>query len=106
MPFYNTNTIALKNLATGVEGKYIHGDSMSFGEVYLKAGCGVPLHQHIFEQITYVASGEVNFTIDGETKLLTKGMAAVIPSNIWHGATAVSDCVLIDVFSPVREEYK
>lgn len=45
-------------------------------------------------------------TIGGELCQLTAGMYYVIPSNVWHGAVAVTDCKVIDVFNPVREDYR
>ena len=44
--------------------------------------------------------------IDGVEYSLTPGCYHIIPSNVWHGANAITDCKLIDVFGPVREEYK
>jgi len=58
------------------------------------------------EQITYILEGELDMVIGGEACLLTAGMYYVIPSNTLHSAVAKTPCKLIDVFSPVREEYK
>jgi quercetin dioxygenase-like cupin family protein len=44
------------------------------------------------------------FNLNGEEKLLTSGMTAFIPSNVPHGATAVTECRVIDCFLPVRED--
>jgi len=95
-----------KILGEGIAGHYVHGASMSFGLVELKKGSAVPLHQHIHEQITYILSGELEMEIGGEKYLLTEGMYHVIPSQTPHSAIARTDCRLIDVFSPAREEYK
>ena len=44
--------------------------------------------------------------IGGKPYSLTAGMYQVIPSNMPHSAIAATDCKAIDVFSPVREDYK
>ena len=95
-----------KQLTDGITGYYAHGKQMSLGLVELKAGSIVPMHQHVHEQITYILEGQLDMNIDGVPHTLTAGSFYVIPSNVWHGAIAVTACKLIDVFAPVREEYK
>lgn len=95
-----------KNLMQGIVGHYAHGAAATLGLVELEAGVVMPIHQHVHEQITYILEGQLDMIIDDKPYSLTPGSYFVIPSNIWHGATAVTACKLIDVFSPVREEYK
>jgi len=94
-----------KELAPGLTGYYAHGKSMTLGLVEIKAGSNLPEHKHVHEQITYILEGELEMTIGGEQCLLTTGMYHVIPSNIPHSAIAKTDCKVIDVFNPVREDY-
>ncbi len=95
-----------KELAPGLTGYYTHGTNMTLGLVEIKAGSNLPMHQHPHEQITYILEGQLDMSIDGKECKLTAGMYYVIPSNVIHGAVAVTDCKVIDVFSPVREDYK
>lgn len=95
-----------KELAPGLSGYYAHGINITLGLVEIKAGSNLPVHQHMHEQITYVLEGQLNMTIGGEFCELTAGMYYVIPSNVLHGAVAITDCKVIDVFNPVREDYK
>jgi quercetin dioxygenase-like cupin family protein len=60
----------------------------------------------VHEVIVNVIEGTLELTIDKETRTLTGGMAAVIPSNVPHTAKAITDCFVLDVFHPVREDYK
>jgi quercetin dioxygenase-like cupin family protein len=46
------------------------------------------------------------FTIEGKEIMLESGMAITIAPNQMHGARAITDCRLIDVFCPAREDYK
>jgi quercetin dioxygenase-like cupin family protein len=95
-----------KALMPGITGYYAHGKNMTFGFVELKAGSSVPLHQHIHEQTTYIIEGQLDMVIGEQTCSLTAGMYHVIPSNTPHSAIAKIDCKVIDVFSPVRDDYK
>lgn len=95
-----------KELAPGLTGYYAHGTNMTLGLVEIKAGSNLPAHQHVHEQITYILEGQLDMTIGGELCILTAGMYYVIPSNVVHGAVARTDCKVIDVFNPVREDYK
>lgn len=95
-----------KDLAPGLTGYYAHGEQMTFGLVEIEAGSNLPQHKHVHEQITYIAEGELEMTIGGEVHLLSAGMFFVIPSNVLHGAVAKTNVKVIDVFNPVREDYK
>lgn len=90
----------------GFKARFIHTESMTLGFFEAEKGAVLPMHQHLHEQVTQVQQGEFQLTIDGEAKVYTKGMVAVIPPNVMHGGVALTDCELFDIFSPVREDYK
>lgn len=95
-----------RELAPGLTGYYAHGAQMTLGLVNIKAGSDLPQHKHPHEQITYIIEGELDMVIGGVEYKLKAGMFHVIPSNVYHGAKAVTDCKVIDVFNPVREDYR
>jgi quercetin dioxygenase-like cupin family protein len=102
----NLDEIAVKEVIAGFRAKFIHTSSMTLGYWEVKKGSTLPVHKHIHEQVSQVEEGAFEFTIDGETKVYTKGMIAVIPPMVEHGGTALTDCKLFDIFCPVREDYK
>jgi quercetin dioxygenase-like cupin family protein len=102
----NINDIPLKNLISGIAGRYIHGDQCTMGIVEIEKGSVLPLHHHPHEQLTYILEGELEMTIGGETMTLRQGDYFVIHSNVPHSAVAHVACSVMDVFAPVREEYK
>jgi quercetin dioxygenase-like cupin family protein len=53
-----------------------------------------------------VSEGEFELTVDGETEVLRPGVVAVIPSDAEHSGRALTDCRVIDIFHPVREDYR
>lgn len=71
---------------------------------FLAGGIG-QLHQHPHSQITHIESGVFEIEIEKEKKILRAGDAYQIPANCWHGAVCIEDGVLIDVFSPKREDF-
>jgi unsaturated pyranuronate lyase len=62
-----------------------------------------PMHWHDEEQVSYVMDGELEFTVAGETHVMRRGDAVVIPPNVPHGArTHEGGCLQVDVFHPPR----
>jgi quercetin dioxygenase-like cupin family protein len=95
-----------KHVVPGITGHYVHGELHTFGYVVIKKGSIVPEHHHPQEQITFVVEGQLDMVIGGEPHSLTACSYHIIHSNVRHSAVAPIDCVVIDTFSPVREDYK
>ena len=106
MAFINYNTKNKVTIFPGVQSAMEHSAKITYGCVSLEKGVTVPVHSHPHEQWTYVLEGQMEFTLDGETQLLLPGMGAFITSNALHGAVAISACKVIDVFTPLREDYR
>ena len=100
------NDIPVKNTLPGFYGRMVHGDSSSLVFWDIKQGGVSPEHYHVHEQITYVVEGQLEMTIGGEKYLLTPGTVHVISSNVPHSAVAITDCKIIDSFSPARDDYR
>ena len=91
-----------------LDRRLIVGNRMMLAHIYLKKGCIVPLHSHDNEQLTYVLSGALRFSIGsetGETIVIGPGEVLVIPSNIPHKAEALEDTLDVDVFCPPRQDW-
>ena len=98
--------IAIKEIAPGFLCKLIHTENNTINFIEVKAGSSIPLHQHSHEQSSFVLSGEFEMTIDGKAHQLTPETFCIIPGGIVHGGTAITDCKILDIFSPVREDYR
>jgi len=104
--FFNNDDIAWEQVDTGVKRKIMaYDDKLMVVKVAFETGGIGSLHQHFHSQITHVESGVFEVEIDGEKKELKAGDAFYIPTNLVHGAVCKEAGVLIDVFSPMREEF-
>lgn len=106
MPYINLQDIPSKEIIPGYNVRFVHTDNMTFAYWKIRKGEPLPEHSHENEQVANVTKGKFELTLDGETKVLEKGQVAVIPSNAVHSGKAITDCEIIDVFYPVREDYK
>jgi quercetin dioxygenase-like cupin family protein len=62
-------------------------------------------HKHPHEQIVYVISGRLRITVGSTTFDATAGDDFIVKSNVEHQASALQASVVLDVFSPAREDY-
>jgi quercetin dioxygenase-like cupin family protein len=106
MPLTHLPSLPGKKLFAGVSGHYAHGQRTTVGEVVLEPGAIVPVHQHPHEQVSYVVTGQLEFTVGADKHLMGPGACLVIPGGAPHGCRAVTACRVVDIFSPVREDYR
>lgn len=107
MSFASLASLPAKEIFGGtIRGHYAHLDRLTVGEVELNADTVVPMHHHPHEQVTYVLEGRFEFTVGEETRVLEPGLAALIPGGVMHGGKTLTACRVLDVFTPVREDYR
>ncbi len=104
--FTDTNSVEWQQMAPGVRRKTLTYDEkiMMVRVEFEKGGIGT-LHHHYHIQVTNVESGVFEVEIDGVKKLLKAGDVFHVPSNLIHGAICIEAGVLIDVFTPMREDF-
>lgn len=82
------------------------GQNLMLSYLRMEPGAEVPLHHHSQEQAGILLSGRLQLTIGDETRTLEPGALFLIPPDTPHRAVAVDGpVVVLDVFSPVREDY-
>lgn len=107
MYFYKLSERETKELVPGIVARTFWGEKMLTSIVDLEPNADLPAHSHPHEQHGTVLEGKITMTIDGDARTLTAGDVYVIPGGIVHSAIAGPDgCTVIDIFAPVREEYK
>ena len=82
-----------------------YGAKTSLSEFSLKKGSVIPRHKHPHEQTGYMISGRMMFTIGTERFEAEPGDSWNIPGNVEHNVEVLEDTVVIEVFSPAREDY-
>ncbi len=87
------NELPQQEVWQGMTARMIHTGKITIARFNIKAGTQLPLHHHPHEQISTILEGEFEMSI-------------VIPSNAPHSGHALSDCVIIDVFQPSRDDYR
>ena len=96
-----------KELITGVNAKTFWGEQMLAAVVDFDAHAQIPRHSHPHEQLGIVIEGKIEFIVADDKKILGPGEVYVIPGDVEHEARTFDHPVkVLDVFSPVREEYK
>jgi len=82
-----------------------YDDSILMARVEFEVGAVGDIHAHMHSQVTYVQSGEFDVFIDGVETRLGPGDSFYVEPNLDHGAVCRKAGVLIDVFSPVRDDF-
>jgi quercetin dioxygenase-like cupin family protein len=95
-----------KTVIPGFVGRFMHSGTMTFVLWEIAAGSPLPEHSHVHEQVVHLYEGEFEMTVDGVTRRMSGGSVLTIPSNARHHGRAISDCRVMDVFYPVREDYR
>ncbi|MDB5236660.1 MAG: Cupin 2 conserved barrel domain protein [Hymenobacter sp.] len=104
--FVHDHAVAWEPVGPGVRRKILaYDERLMLVKVAFEAGGVGSVHQHAHSQTSYVESGEFSVTIGAQTQVLQTGDAFYIPPNVPHGATALRAGVLLDTFSPLREDF-
>jgi quercetin dioxygenase-like cupin family protein len=82
-----------------------YDDQLMLLEVKFKKGGIGYEHKHIHSQSTYVVCGVFEVTINGEKSILKAGDGFFVESNAPHGAVCLEEGILIDTFSPMRQDF-
>jgi quercetin dioxygenase-like cupin family protein len=82
-----------------------YDDKIMLVKVDFKVDAVGQLHEHHHSQVTYVESGEFEMTIGNDVRTIKGGDSYYIPPHVMHGCVCKKEGVLIDVFSPAREDF-
>ncbi len=105
MEIHNWQEIEKEQVNPLYQRQVIQSDTMTLVRVHLKKGCVVPEHSHPNEQVSMIQQGALQFIISGKEHVVKTGEVMRIAPNLVHSAQAVEDCVMVEVFSPRRDEW-
>lgn len=96
----------ITNCEAGVTRKVMaHSDELMMCEISFEKGAIGNMHAHEHLQITYIVEGKFEFTIDGQTHIVSQGDSVYMPSNAVHGVLCLEEGKLVDVFNPMRKDF-
>jgi quercetin dioxygenase-like cupin family protein len=105
--FYKKNIDGYHYPLDGVAQKtLVFGEKTLMTEFILEAGSDLPIHKHPHEQTGYLVTGRLKMYIGENDFIAEPGDSWCIGSDVEHGAEALEKSVAVEIFSPVREEYK
>lgn len=104
--FLEDGQTAWEDLGDGIKRKiYGYDDKIMMVKIDFEAGAKGVLHHHPHSQVTYVAKGKFEVYHGDDTKILKEGDGYYIIPDTVHGVTCLEPGILIDVFSPYREDF-
>lgn len=106
MTFFRESDLKAKEVREKITLRAVSGEKTMMTIFDFMPNTEIPAHKHPHEQITYVIDGEIEFTLEGETRLLRAGDGIVISSNLEHSARVLgSPAKAVDAWYPIREDY-
>lgn len=104
--FLSAAELPVEQLGDGISRQMLaFNDQIMMVKVMFAAGSEGYLHHHFHSQVTYVESGEFDVTVGDETRTMVAGDSYYMAPNVEHGAVCKKAGVLLDVFSPAREDF-
>lgn len=95
-----------QEIVPGYHARFVHSEHMTLAYWRVEAGAALPEHAHPHEQVLNLLEGEFEAVVAGEVFHLHAGSVSVIPGDVRHSGRALTACRILDVFYPVREEYR
>jgi quercetin dioxygenase-like cupin family protein len=105
MHHYRWVDVPNEQITDSIARRFITGNSVTVGRFELKQGGRVPSHSHANEQVSIVLSGALLFRIDGQGTVVRAGEVMQIPGHVAHEVDVLEDTLVVDVFSPVRQDW-
>ena len=105
MQVHNWQGIEKEQLNPLYTRQVIHSDTMTVVRVHFKKGCEVAEHSHPNEQVSMVEQGALKFVMDGVEHVVKSGEIMRVPPSVVHSVQAIDDCVMVEVFSPRRQDW-
>lgn len=106
MSFLELHQVSEREIFPKCHVRFVHSDNMTLSYWNLDEGAELPAHSHPHEQVSNVIHGRMELTVGDETKIVHGGSVAIIPPNTPHSVKAQEASYVIDVFYPIREDYR
>jgi quercetin dioxygenase-like cupin family protein len=102
----NWETIPAEHVAEGIARQMVVGERLMICRLTIQPRVVTAVHSHEHEQVTMVERGRVLYIVDGVERVCSPGDVLHFPPHVPHGATMLDEeVVLVDVFTPRREDF-
>ena len=105
MQLHRWSEVKKEQLNSLMTRQMIHGDNITLARFDLRKGAVIPEHSHINEQIMTFEKGRGRFVVGGQEVTISAGESLRIPPNVPHSGEVLEDSIVVDVFSPPREDW-
>ena len=96
----------VEQLSATIGRQVLHTETMTVARIILRKGAVVPRHEHANEQVANVLEGRLRFLVGDDELEVSAGESLPLAANVPHEVEALEDSVVLDVFSPVREDWQ
>ena len=104
--FQFDNEVPWEDAGPGIQRQlYGYDDKIMLVKAKFEKGGVGALHSHYHSQVTYVDSGVFEMSIGEQKRIIRKGDGYYVPPDTMHGCVCLEPGMLIDVFSPSREDF-
>ena len=100
------NDEPVEQLSPTIGRQMIHTETMTLARVLLARGAVVPRHEHVSEQIATVLEGRLRFVVGDQERIVSAGETVPLAANVPHEVEALEDSIVLDVFSPARDDWR
>ena len=105
MPLFSWDNIDKEVLSERIGRKVFYGEKATLAQVFLAKGAVIPKHHHESEEMGCQLEGTAKVVLEGKEVTVHKGEVMQISSNVPHSIVALEDCVMLYVFSPIRQDW-
>lgn len=96
----------IEDLGGGLKRQMLgYNEELMAVKIWFDKGAEGYVHAHRHSQVSYVVDGEFRVNVDGVIKVLKAGDSFFVPPHVDHGAVSPTGGILIDTFSPPREDF-
>jgi quercetin dioxygenase-like cupin family protein len=106
MRIHRWEQVAVEQFTPLLAMQTVHRDNITIARVSLRKGAIVPTHSHANEQITTIEQGSLRVRSGGVEVVVNAGDMVTFGPNDPHAVEALEDTIAIDVFAPVREDWR
>ncbi len=104
--FINSSELAWMRVGEGITRHILaYNEDLMMVEVKFEKGITADLHSHVHTQVSYIASGSFEFTVNGEKQIVIQGDSILRKPNEPHQCRCIEEDVVIDTFTPMRTDF-